>query len=175
MNDEKKLFKILKTNNETKILNYFDYLYMKYKPYVAVISSKYLNNSSDIDDVIQEVFIEFFNKADSVKSSIKGYLAVLTKNRSIDLIRKKNKITLVDYEIFEIDTIVNDNYVHRSLKETLNELKNVLSKQEVEIILLHLLDGLTFLDISNKININEKTVKTIYYRALKKFSKRSAL
>ena len=55
-------------------------------------------------------------------------------------------------------------YIIKDLKASLREI-------EVKIILLHLLEVKTFNEISKIVSMKEKTVKTCYYRALKKIKK----
>lgn len=175
MTDEKKLNNALKSNDISEINSVFEYLYLKYKPYVAFVSANYLTNTCDIDDVIQEVFMEFFNNANKVKSSIKSYLAILAKNRSIDLYRKNKKIVIVEESVLDInnppDNIDLIKERHKSLDDLINDLKLCLTEVEVKIILLHLLEFETFKDIGVIVSMNEKTVKSCYYRALKKYEK----
>lgn len=52
-----------------------------------------------------------------------------------------------------------------------NDMKKVISHEDINIILLHLIDDLTFVEIAMKLNQNEKTIKTKYYRALKKYKR----
>lgn len=46
-----------------------------------------------------------------------------------------------------------------------------LSKEETEIILAHIVFGETFQDISNYYNVSIHTIKSKYFRAIKKFQK----
>lgn len=170
MTDEKLLFKALRSNDLNKINYIFEQLYEKYKPYVAFVSANYLKDNNDIDDVIQEVFMEFFENADKIKISIKTYLSILAKNRSIDLYRKKQKIIIND-SFINFNDILDCEDRHECLKDIINDLKLCLKEIEVKIILLHLLEVKTFNEISKIVSMKEKTVKTCYYRALKKIKK----
>ena len=60
----------------------------------------------------------------------------------------------------------NDNYI-----ELIENMKLYLTKEDITIILLHLIDDLKFDDIALKLNRKVKTIKTKYYRALKKYQK----
>ena len=170
MTDEKLLFMALRSNDLNKINYIFEQLYKKYKPYVAFVSANYLKDTNDIDDIIQEVFMEFFENANKVKNSIKTYLSILAKNRSIDLYRKKQKIIIND-SLINFNDILDYDYRHECLKDIIKDLKASLREIEVKIILLHLLEVKTFNEISKIVSMKEKTVKTCYYRALKKIKK----
>ena len=171
MTDEKLLYKALESNNLNKINYTFECLYKKYKPYVAFVSANYLKDKNDIDDIIQDVFIEFFENASKVKSSIKSYLSLLAKNRSIDLLRKKQKVIYIEDALIDINVLSSKEERHPLLEDLINQLKQYLKEIKVKIILLHLLKAKTFKEISKIISIKEKTIKTIYYRSLKKLQK----
>ena len=89
----------------------------------------------------------------------------MTKNRAIDLYRKNRKMLLSSDLYFNSNNIPK----HPLLEDVINELKLTLKAIEVKIILLHLLDDKTFKEIGDILSMKEKTVKSCYYRALKKF------
>ena len=55
--------------------------------------------------------------------------------------------------------------------DTLKVLKENLSDIEYNILSLHLFSELTFKEISSKLNMKESSVKTLYFRTLKKSRK----
>ena len=60
MTDEKKLFKAIKSNKREVVDKTFNYIYSKYKPLLVFIAAKYIKESEDIKDIVQETFIDFF-------------------------------------------------------------------------------------------------------------------
>ena len=100
----------------------FQYLYIKYRPLVSFLAARYLRDRADIDDVVQETFVHFFNHAKDVRTSVKSYLTATAKHLAFDLNKKNGK-------------------------------------------------DLTFGDVAKELGQNERTVKTKYYRALKKYKK----
>ena len=175
MNDERLLANAIKSNNKAKIEDAFCFIYNKYKPLVVFVASKYLRNIGDINDVVQDTFISFFNNIASVKTNIKSYLTVTVKNKAIDFIRKNKKIDYVD--VTEVDIINNEDYYktisNDAFIEMVDELKRTLGNDEANIIIMHLIENLDFKDIALKYNEKENSVKTRYYRALKKFKERN--
>lgn len=169
MNEEKRLKKVLKSGDIDLIHEYFDELYNKYKGLVCFIISKYINNKEDVYDVAQEVFLSFFNNADTVSSSIKYYLVTTSKNKSINFLRKKNKINYVDD--YDFDVLYETENNNDMFIDLINLLKSNLSQIEYEIVILHLINNSTFFEISNKYKTKESTVKSIYYRSIKKVRK----
>lgn len=165
--NEELLFLAIKSKNKDKINEIFEKIYNDYVKLVAFSVGKYVKDVDDIKDITNEVFIRFFKNIEYIKTSIKYYLLSTARNLSIDYLKEKNK-----YEVFEnIDDLINENLIesYNGYQELVDDLKNVLSLREVEIIILHVVDGYTFKEIGAKLNLSSKNANKIYERALKKF------
>lgn len=174
MIDEKRLFKIINTHNQRLIDDALNDIYETYKPLLVFVASKYLNDSEDIKDVVQETFIEFFQHLNQEHKNIKAYLTIACKHHAIDLLRKKKHIQYVSED--ELSMLVDDHATHHnSFIEMIHDLRAYLLEEEVKIILFHLVDGLTFQEIAIKMYSNANTMKTRYYRALRKYQKQKGL
>lgn len=176
MSDESKLFKAIHSKKKEEPEATFSYIYYKYKPLVTFIAAQYIKNDADIEDIVQDTFIEFFKDVEHLKSTIKSYLVTAGKHNALDYLKKNKKISIVDID--KLDYLNDsDSTIEQKLLENekmtllIKDLKTFLSKEDVQIILLHLVNDLKFDDISLKLNQNVKTVKTKYYRALKKYKK----
>jgi len=170
MTDEKKLHKIINKGTKTQIDEMLNYIYDKYKPLLIFVASKYLNNQEDIKDIVQDTFVEFFNSAHKEHKNIKAFLTIACKHNALDLIRKRRKIYFMSDE--ETENIVSENIKsHDTYIEIIKDLRKNLTPDEVKIIIDHLVNGLNFNEISEKEEMNVSTVKSIYYRALKKYKK----
>ncbi len=176
MTDEKRLFRAIHSKKKEEPEETFNYIYVKYKPLVTFIVAKYIKNDADIEDIVQNSFIEFFNDVENLRSTIKSYLTVSCKHNALDFLKKNKKITLVDIDT--LDCLLDENsfseqklLANEKYNCLVQELNGALSKEEAQIILFHLSDDLKFDDIALKLNRNVKTIKTKYYRAIKKFRK----
>lgn len=170
MTDEKKLKRLLRSGSKEKIEEFYEYLYNKYKPLLIFVSSKYLNDFEDIKDIVQDTFFSFFNNLnnESNHTNIKSLLAITAKNKSIDLLRRKKKIDIISYE--ELDNIESENkYSHYSYNDIIEDMKKVLSLEEIDIIIKHLFYGTSLIDIAKELNTNINSIKSIYYRSIKKY------
>lgn len=173
MTDEKRLYKAIHSNRKEEPEVTFQYLYFKYKPLVCFVVAQYVRNEFDIEDITQEAFINFFNHVENIHSSIKTYLTVSAKNIAFNFLKKNKKADYVDAdELSNLnDVTVVDRFANDSLEELINDMKKVISEEDVKIILLHLIEDIKFEEIAIKFNQNVKTIKTKYYRALKKCKK----
>lgn len=176
MTDEKRLKRLLKNGSSADIEEYYEYLYYKYQPLLIFIASKYLSDFEDIEDVVQETFIDFYKHLDNDHTNIKAILSITCKHKAIDLLRKQKHIVIVSDE--ELDMMIsNDNESHDTIvshdtyKEIIKDLSTVLTSVELDIILRHLLYSESFKDIAKNNNTKESSIKSIYYRSIEKYKK----
>ena len=173
MTDEKRLFRAIHYNLDNEPEETFSYIYEKYKPLLMFIASRYIKNEVDIEDIVQNTFVEFFNNLDNIHTTIKSYLSVCCKTNALDYLKSKGKVTYVETEklSYLVDETTTYDESNDKYKELIKDMKLYLTKEYITIILLHLIDDLKFDDIALKLNQKVKTVKTKYYRALKKYKK----
>ncbi len=167
MTDERRLISAIRSGKRDEPKATFQYLYAKYKPLVCFIAARYLKERADIEDVVQETFVNFFNHAGDVRTSVKSYLTVSAKNLALDLRKKNGKVVLVDEEGLPSPTFGQTD--SSGFEALIEDMKKVVSEEDIRIILLHLVEDFKFEDIAVKLKQNVKTVKTKYYRALKKY------
>ena len=123
----------------------------------------YMKNSYDAEDVVSESVIKALKAADSIKDaeSVKPWFFKIVSNTAITNIKKKNKV--VPFESME-----NENSYEQSYNiSNLNEMIEKLPKEYMEIIVLRYFEDMKIKDISKVLDVNENTVKTRLYKALK--------
>lgn len=167
MTDERRLISAIRSGKRDEPKATFQYLYSKYKPLVCFIAARYIKEKADIEDVVQETFVRFFNHAGDVRTSVKSYLTVCAKNLALDMRKKNGKVVPMDEEGFSSDMPVGTD--PSDFEALIEDMKRVLSEEDIRIILLHLVEDFKFEDIAVKLKQNVRTIKTKYYRALKKY------
>jgi len=73
----------------------FDLLYEKHISFVFRIALHVTGNKQEAEDVCHDVFLEVYQKADQYqvsKGSVEAWLAIRTKSRALDLVRKKKPL-----------------------------------------------------------------------------------
>ncbi|RIX50613.1 sigma-70 family RNA polymerase sigma factor [Paenibacillus nanensis] len=72
----------------------FDQFYTRYAPLVLRVALRMLGDRMEAEDVCHDIFLEALRKGDRyepAKGSIEAWLAVMTKSRCLDRLRKKQR------------------------------------------------------------------------------------
>jgi RNA polymerase sigma-70 factor (ECF subfamily) len=167
---EQKLKLALKSADEQKIHKIFNEIYTTHGKVVYFTISQYIDNRCYIEDLTQEVFLNFFNRLNKTEiSNIKCYLVISARNSAINFLRNKK----VEIELDERKLIYNlcEKEDSDLCVDAINILNKVLDSEEVYIILQHVLYDQSFKNISIECDKNISTIMARYYRAIKKVKK----
>ena len=161
----------LKSNNVQLISEAINELYDEYYKLVYFCIIGIVENELDTEDLVEEVFFKIYNVRDLLDSTknLKYYIITIAKNLAIDFLRKKKTNVLIDEEY--ILNYVKPSKNTPSFNELLEMLEEYLSKEEIDIIIYHFLYNLTFEAIARKMGKPASTIRTIYFRSLKKVKK----
>lgn len=171
MNLERKLSSAKKSRRTEKINKVFEEIFNEYSKLCAFIIYKYIKDEEDVKDLVMDIFIKFFDVALKQDiDNIKGYLISSSKNSSINFLKRQETNIIYNDNIL-IDELLDDNNQNNDYEELIKEMKDILSEEEINIIILHTVYDYTFKEISKKYSKSESTIKTLYYRALKKYRK----
>lgn len=141
-------------------------LYCRYREWAYGLAFRICGNREDAQEVLQEVFIYFFNKFPGfeLRSSLKTFLYPAVKNNCINIIRKKRKIIpMDDTTALNIpDESINWDTELRKLVEYLDGF----SKEDRELLCLRYYDEMQLAEIADILNIPSGTVKSRLHRLL---------
>ena len=121
-----------------------------------------LNNEDDIQDAIQETFINAYLKLSSLKQNkyFKTWIIKILINECNKINnQKKHNTKLLDRYTFNYSSFVSIQHDGNKIID-FNAIKKILTEKENEIFYLFYEQDLTTKQISQKLNINESTVKT---------------
>jgi len=137
-------------------------------------SFRILNNVAEAEDIMQEAFIEGFEKIDTYREEgeFGAWLKRIVINRSINHLRSKKKLELKEH--FD-ENIPDENTEEESYSENIfcriEEIREAMKKlpESYRIILsLHLLEGYDHDEISHILDISYQNTRTRYSRAKQK-------
>lgn len=167
---EKSLARAIKKKNSIEIEKLFEQIYYKYGKLVGFVISKYVSNKNDIEELVNDVFLNFSRVLHSIRlDNIKYYLIVQAKNTAINFVKKNSKMKVEYIDDWFED--INNNLDTFGMDSVIQNMKKCLSCEEIKIILLHSVYCYSFVEIAKKYNKPTTTISSIYHRAIKKINK----
>jgi len=153
----------------------FKEVFDKYFNALCAFSYKYIVDRSETEDIIQDVFISFWehNKDFDHINSIKAFLYTSARNKCLNhlkhkAVKQKHEQALI-YELESEQFFTNHVIEEEAFNQLYTEIKDL--PDSAQNIMLLALKGLKNREIAEKLNISENTVKThkkIAYAKLKK-------
>lgn len=137
-----------------------------YKEDFYRLAYSYVKNQEDALDIVQDSIQKALISIERVKDphSIKSWFYKIVVRTSIDFLRKKKKLVLVDHEMIDyLSHGKEEEYEDIDLHKALDELPVPYKT----VIILRFFEDLKIEDIAEIIDENINTVKTRLYRALK--------
>lgn len=152
-------------------------LYDRYASHVMAVTFHVLKNKQEAEDLVHDVFIEAWQKAgayDPKKGSVRNWLLLRARSRSIDRIRKLARVETREHiEETELQgSEVKPDQTHVDSLQRLDHQQahmaiNSLSPEHALLIRASYFEDLTYREISKKYDIPEGTVKSRMLAAFK--------
>ncbi len=142
-----------------------DYV-IRYKENIYRLAFSYVKNVDDALDIVQESIYKAISSMDSLKNPdyIKTWFYRIVVNTSLDFLRKKKKVNIVEEEVLiNLDSGVVDEYENFDLQCALDNLPDNCRT----IIILKYFEDLKINEIAEILNENTNTIKTRLYKSLK--------
>ncbi len=134
----------------------FDEVYRTYGATVYRICLSYLRSACDAEDALQDVFCKYMSKQPSFKSEEhrKAWLIKVAVNRSKDVLRRKKREAAFGYS----DEV---NEQTADTEENFGVLEKIFALPEKykEVFVLHYLENVSVLQISELLGISSSAVK----------------
>lgn len=152
-----------------------DDIFQTYYPRLILFAYKILQNRADSEEVVQEVFIRFWQNVDlsKIEYSMKGYLFRSVFNGCIDLQRKLQKRNKDTKQVEAEDLVIpfHDSILAQELEDAINKSISQLPPRCREIFVLSRNKKMAYSEIAAELNISRKTVEIQVSRALKQMRK----
>ncbi|MFT6881763.1 MAG: RNA polymerase sigma-70 factor (ECF subfamily) [Marinoscillum sp.] len=150
----------------------FELVFNEFYGLLKSYAMRFMDDSDDAEEVIQDVFVKFWDKCDSLApdSSIKSYLYRSVHNTCLNFIKhQKVKDNYKDYvmhfmeEASDMEVQQEDDNVKLRIYEAIDNLTPRCS----EIFKLSRFEGLKYQEIADHLGISIKTVEVHMGKALK--------
>lgn len=158
----------------------FNQFYETYISFVLQISSQVLGDQSEAEDVTHEVFLEIYKKPQQYKpdrGSIKAWIAVKTRHKCIDRLRKKKPVLIQKLEHLDTKGAVETELsvlLQLEKELILDALKQIPSKQR-EVIYGAYFEGKTQMELAESFNRPLGTIKSLIRYGLRNMRKQKDL
>lgn len=146
----------------------FDAIMEEHTRYLVRIAYLYVKNWATAEDIVQEVFVTYFQKSDQFRneSSLKTYLTTMTANRAKDYLRSwKHKKDVFFDTVFAQSKGAEETILEKEQLALLEQKLFQLPLKYREPLILYYYDEQSIADIANYLQLNENTVKTRLRRA----------
>ncbi len=141
-------------------------LYNQYCDGMYVVAMRFVKDSMEAEDIVQEAFIKAFEKLHQYKAEVTfgAWLKRIVINKSIDLLKSKKQQML---ELDEVHLkVIDNNYEDEWLVDdaiTLDEVKEAIQKLPDKyqyVVMLYLIEGYDHQEIAEILNITGVASRT---------------
>jgi len=157
-------------------IEFFGVLIERYETKIKRYSRKFLYDSEDINDIVQDIFIKAYKNIQSfdTKRKFSSWLYRIAHNELINAFKKKKKSPLpfFDLDVFFPQSLhekddFNQQIDRRETRETIEKCLDKLEAKYREPIILYYLEELSYKEISDIMQIPISTVGIRIKRAKK--------
>ena len=141
-------------------------LYNQYCNGMYIVANRFVKDTQDAEDVVQEAFIKAFTKLHQFKADVTfgAWLKRIVVNKSIDFLKSKKQrlVELDEVHLKVIDTDNDDKWLVDDAI-SLNDVKNAINKLPDKyqyVVMLYLIEGYDHQEISEILNISEVASRT---------------
>jgi len=144
-------------------------LYDRYSKVVYSVALRVLRDPASAEDVLQEIFMQIWRSPDrfvATRGSLGGWLAVVSRNRSIDVLRRRRPADSVDELVLASPYNLSSEVERNSMMEKARSVIVKLPVEQRKTLEMAFFDGLTHSEIAEMTGDPLGTVKTRIRSAL---------
>ena len=150
----------------------FEYIYTEYSPKVYRFAQRYMKNSNDVEDIVQDVFIRLWDARMSINPALNfdNYLFTITRHLIFNRHRQINELYLQDTVLASLEQecyLLEEEMVAQDLSQFIDKIVAQLPPKQREVYNLSRRQMLSYKEIAKRLGISEKTVEAHIYQALK--------
>lgn len=163
--DEAALIARLGAGDETAMADLYD----RYSGIVYGVALRVLGNTTSAEDVLQEVFLQLWRNPgafDAERGRLAPWLAVIARNRAIDLLRKRPMEEEINELPIAASVDLEDAANQRLAVEKVRSAMQALPPEQRQALEMAFFEGLTHTEIAGKTGEPLGTVKTRIRSAL---------
>ncbi|MEN7550267.1 RNA polymerase sigma-70 factor [Rapidithrix thailandica] len=149
-------------------------LYESYYQRLCRFAHCYLHQAEVAEDVVSEIFLQLWEKRHTliVPEKVETYLFAATRNKCLNYLRDHQKTE--DFSQVQLSLTLpspEKGYIHKEQLERAQAYINTFPGQQKKIFILSRVEGFTYKEIAQILNLSEKTVEHHMGQALKKMAR----
>jgi RNA polymerase sigma-70 factor (ECF subfamily) len=163
--DDATLLALVQRGDEHAMASLFD----RYSKVVYSVALRVLRDPASAEDVLQEIFMQIWRNPDAfiaTRGSLGGWLAVVSRNRSIDALRRKRPTEQVDGIALASTYNLAEESERNIMIEKARSVIHLLPQEQRKTLEMAFFDGLTHSEIAEMTGDPLGTVKTRIRTAL---------
>lgn len=158
----------------------FNQFYESHISFVFQIAIKILQDQTEAEDICHDIFLDVYQnpkKYNKNKGSIKAWLAVKTRSRCIDMLRKKKPVLINKLESLETEKDIKAelHVLKRIENDILLEALRHIPKKQREVIYGMYFESKTQRELAVSLNKPIGTIKSLVRYGLKNLRKQKVL
>src|SRR5580704_7809867 len=138
-------------------------LYDRYSPVVYAVALRVLGDTGAAEDVLQDVFMQLWRNPgafDSSRGSLGAWLAVITRNRAIDALRKRRPENDIEDVVISVEPDMVGDADRARVGEKVRAALGTMPDPQRKALELAYYEGLTHSEIAAKTGEPLGTIKT---------------
>lgn len=163
--DELQLIRRLKQGDSSAMKT----VYSIYVRYLTAVCSRYILNSEDVKDVLQDCFVKIFSGIASFeyrgKGSLKGWMTRITVNEALRFLQRNSRFEFVEISEQEHDNYEEDPDIETLPLSVLYQLIRELPDGYRTIFNLYVIENKSHKEIASLLSIKESTSASQLHRA----------
>lgn len=144
-------------------------LYEAHKIYLFGVAMRYAKSKNEAEDILQESFIKIFQdlKSWSQAGPLQAWMRKVVVNTALMHIRKYRKLEFTNIDAHQINIPDLSFDEHERAQSIITMIQSLPDPYQM-IFNLKALDGFSYAEISEKLNLKESTLRSHYLRARNK-------
>lgn len=138
-------------------------LYDRYSSIVYSVALRVLGDTGAAEDVLQEIFMQLWRNPglfDASRGNLRAWLAVVSRNRAIDVLRRRRPDTGLEDITVSVDHDMSAEADRSRAMQRVREVLGAMPVSQRHAVELAYFEGLTHTEIANKTGEPLGTVKT---------------
>jgi RNA polymerase sigma-70 factor (ECF subfamily) len=138
-------------------------VYDRYSSIVYSVALRVLGDTAAAEDILQEVFMQLWRNPgafDSSRGNLPAWLAVITRNRAIDLLRKRRPETDIEDVVVSVEPDLASGAERSRALQKIRGTLDAMPQPQRSALEMAYFEGLTHSEISQKTGEPLGTIKT---------------